>query len=273
MKLFLFAVGGTGSRILKPLIMLFASGVRPIGEDGKPIKDIEIVPIIMDPHKANDDLKRTDSLLRWYRDIRNKIYGNNVNVQDGFFSVKVSTLSDIVKSSNQLTDTFIFNLSAMESKLFKDFISFNTMSTSNQALMSMLFSERQLMTNMDIGFVGSPNVGSIALNQFKDSEEFIQFANNFDKNDRIFVVSSIFGGTGAAGYPIIVKNIRNAVNSTALSHGSDLSDSIIGALTVMPYFNIAVDANSPINVSDFILKTKSALEYYKDEPTLKSRRI
>ena len=79
MRLFLFAIGGTGSRVLKSLVMLSAAGVRPLDEDGKPLKDLEIVPVIIDPHKANEDLKRTESLLNDYRDIRRKLYGNDPN--------------------------------------------------------------------------------------------------------------------------------------------------------------------------------------------------
>ena len=62
MRLFLFLVGGTGSRVLKPLIMQLAAGIRPIDENGNAIKNLEVVPIIMDPHKANEDLKRTDGI-------------------------------------------------------------------------------------------------------------------------------------------------------------------------------------------------------------------
>ena len=62
---------------------------------------------------------------------------------------------------------------------------------------------------MDIGFVGNPNIGSVVLNQFKDSDEFKGFSNIFGEGDRIFIISSIFGGTGAAGFPTILKNIRN----------------------------------------------------------------
>ena len=49
MRLFLFAIGGTGSRVLKSLLMLSAAGVRPLDENGKPVKDLEIVPVIIDP--------------------------------------------------------------------------------------------------------------------------------------------------------------------------------------------------------------------------------
>lgn len=266
MRLFLFLVGGTGSRVMRPLVMQFASGVHPLDEQGQPMP-LEVVPIIVDPHKANEDLKRTENLLRWYRTIHHTLYGDSADVRKGFFSVKISSLADILPASSNLSNTFLFNLGTVESKKFQDFIAFNTLDTANQALCSMMFSTDQLNTKMDIGFVGSPNIGSVALNQFKDSEEFRQFSNVFQKNDRIFIVSSIFGGTGAAGYPIIVKNIRNAANNVGINNRGDLRDARIGALTVLPYFNVQQDENSPISRADFISKTKSALFYYHDNLT------
>lgn len=266
MRLFLFLVGGTGSRVMRPLIFQLASGIHPINEQGQPMP-LEIIPIIVDPHKANEDLKRTENLLRSYRQIRRTLYGETVDVKKGFFSVKISTLSDIQPNAQSLADTFLFNLGAVESQKFQDFIAYNTLDTANQALCSMLFGRDQLETKMDIGFVGAPNIGSVALNQFKDSEEFRQFSNVFQKSDRVFVVSSIFGGTGAAGYPIIVKNIRNAANNSAINNRGDLRDARIGALTVLPYFNVQQDENSPISRGDFISKTKSALFYYHDNLT------
>lgn len=251
---------------MRPLVMQLAAGIHPLNEAGQPVP-LEIVPIIVDPHKANEDLKRTDNLLRWYKQIRQSLYGDTVDVTRGFFSAKISTLSDILPNGSNLSDTFLFNMGAVESKKFQDFISYSTLDTANQALASMMFSSYQLDTKMDIGFVGSPNIGSVALNEFKDSEEFRQFSNVFQKNDRIFIVSSIFGGTGAAGYPIIVKNIRNAGNNTMINNRGDLRDARIGALTVLPYFNVQQDENSPISRADFISKTKSALFYYHDNLT------
>lgn len=266
MRLFLFLTGGTGSRVMRPFIMQLAAGVHPLDEQGQPIA-LEVIPIIVDPHKANEDLKRTENLLRWYRSIHKGLYGDRADVRKGFFSAKISTLSDILPGGSNLSDTFLFNLGAVEEEKFSEFIDFNTLTPANQALCSMMFSKDQLQTKMDIGFVGSPNIGSIALNEFKDSEEFKQFSNVFRKDDRVFVVSSIFGGTGAAGYPIIVKNIRNAADNAAINNRGDLRDARIGALTVLPYFNIQQDSNSPISRGDFISKTKSALFYYHDNLT------
>ena len=268
MRLFLFAIGGTGSRVLKSLVMLSAAGVRPLDEDGKPLKDLEIVPVIIDPHKANEDLKRTESLLNDYRDIRRKLYGNEPN-GDGYFANRIVTLREIMSNSSvTLNDTFIFNLGAVENAKFREFIGYDTMNEANQALTSLLFANYQLENKMNIGFVGSPNIGSVALNEIKDSNEFKAFSNIFRQGDRIFFISSIFGGTGASGFPIMVKNIRQAANLEGIENRDALSRAPIAGLTVLPYFTLEGNKHDQrIATSDFIVKTQSALYYYKNTLT------
>ena len=164
MRLFIFAIGGTGSRVLKSLVMLSAAGVKPLDEDGRPIPNVELVPIIIDPHKSNEDLKRTEQMLTEYCTIREKIYGREVN-GDGFFGTKISTLRSIMgMTATTINDTFIFNMEAVGQTKFRQFISYDTMDEPNQALTSLLFADYQLENKMNIGFVGSPNVGSVALN-------------------------------------------------------------------------------------------------------------
>ena len=70
-KIFVFGIGGTGSRILRSLAMMLASGVK-FGAN-------EIVPIIIDPDVANADLTRTVSLLNNYTAIREKLQFSNDN--------------------------------------------------------------------------------------------------------------------------------------------------------------------------------------------------
>lgn len=260
-KLFIFGIGGTGSRVIKSLAMLLAAGV-------KSDNDFEIVPIIIDPHKDNEDLKRTISILTNYERIVDKVGTDN-----GFFGTKLTTLQSLDRNKT-LSGTYSFALKEVSNTKFKDYFSYNSLDDENKGLADLLFSGKSINAHgnsidlldipMDIGFVGNPNVGSVVLNQFKDSEEFKDFANNFSEGDRIFIISSIFGGTGASGFPIILKNIRNAVNNPGLAGVGYLQNSSIGALTVMPYFNIEVDENSPIKKSDFIEKTKAALGYYKN---------
>ena len=120
---------------------------------------------------------------------------------------------------------------------------------------------------MEIGFVGNPNIGSIVLNQFKDSEEYKIMASNFNADDRIFIISSIFGGTGAAGFPSVLKIIRNAINQSNIHSKGFLQNAKIGAITALPYFNIENTEKSPIQKSEFIAKSRAALYYYKDNIT------
>lgn len=264
-RLFVFAIGGTGSRVLKSLTMLLASGV-------KPNKNYEIVPIIIDPHKGNDDLKRTKRLLGNYQSITRE-----TGIENGFFGTKITTLDELVSTENRLSKDFTFNLKDVGGEKFREYIGYGQLDMPNKALADILFSGKSinkrheevglLDVEMDIGFVGNPNIGSVVLNQFKESEEFREFANNYNSQDRVFIISSIFGGTGAAGFPTILKNIRDAVKNDNIDSKGFLRDAKIGAVTVLPYFNIEKDNNSPIQKSDFISKTKSALYYYKDNVT------
>jgi len=260
-KLFIFGIGGTGSRVIKSLAMLLAAGVKSDNE-------FEIVPIIIDPHKDNEDLKRTVATLNNYQKLTEK-----VGIDNGFFGTKISTLQSL-DTKGALGGTYTFTLKDVESTKFKDYFSYNTLNEENKALADLIFSGKTINQSkdpinlldipMDIGFVGNPNIGSVVLNQFKHSDEFKTFANNFGKDDRIFIISSIFGGTGAAGFPTILKSIRDANEQSGISNTGFLRDASIGALTVLPYFNIDVDEKSPINASDFTEKTKAALGYYKE---------
>lgn len=267
-RLFIFAIGGTGSRVLKSLTMLLAAGVKPDSQ-----QEYEIVPIIIDPHRSNDDLKRTERLLTNYQSITDE-----VGLSNGFFNTKITTLDRLAtESGNRLSGSFTFNLQQVAATRFKDYIDFSSLDKPNKAIADILFSGKSinksgeeidlLDTEMDIGFVGNPNIGSVVLNQFKDSKEFIEFASNFTDEDRVFIISSIFGGTGAAGFPTVLKNIRDAMNNPKLNSKEFLQNAKIGAITVLPYFNVEKDDKSPIQKSHFIAKAKSALYYYKDNIT------
>lgn len=257
--------------MLKSLGILLASGVKPTDPaTGREMKEFEIVPMILDPHRSNEDLKRTDDLLNAYRKLRRMLYGDRADAT-GFFAAKISTLKELLpESGSTLEDTFLFNLGAVERCKFSEFTGFNELDSENQALLRMLFSPAQLDTTMNIGFVGSPNIGSVALNMFRSSEEFRAFCNVIGEGDRVFFISSIFGGTGAAGFPIILKNIRNP-ETLDVNNKGNLMNCKAGALTILPYFNIEHKEGSPINKADFVVKTRSALHYYDKAVTAPGR--
>lgn len=262
MRVFVFGIGGTGARVITQLVMHLAAGVRPVGEDGKVLKgDFSIVPILIDPHSQCEALVNLSELLNDYRTIHKRLYGEIEDPGKGFFSVKIQTMHDI--ASNDVShDDFTFRLPNVSNNKFKDYIGCSDMSSSNRNFMEFLFSKNERETDMAEGFYGSPNIGCVALNSFVDSPDFAAFKKIVNGKDKAFFIGSIFGGTGASGLPLFISNIRYLITSNQVD-SQNCGKIPIGALIVMPYFKISDDEQSPINDSDFMIKTRSALSYYE----------
>lgn len=240
-KLFIFGIGGTGSRVLRSLTMLLAAGVE--------FKADKIVPIIIDPDQANADLTRTVMLLNDYSSIHNNLTFDGGN-PCRFFRTGI----------DQIMSNYSLQINDTNDKTFKQFIAYPSMSKSNKAMSRMLFSEANLNASMQVGFKGNPNIGSVVLNQIAHSADFAYFANQFSDGDRIFIISSIFGGTGASGFPLLLKTLRTA---NSMTNHALIKEAEIGAISVLPYFKLERNEESEIDSSTFISKTKSALAYYE----------
>ena len=255
MKTYIFAIGGTGSRVLKSLTMLLAGGVVP--------DTTEIIPIVIDPDQHAGDFTRTEKILKAYKDIHDEI--GRFNSNNSFFQTPIN-----YNNGNLRIDITDITDNKAHVIPFKDYIDIGKMTDiddignshpdGNSALASILFSEKNLNADMTLGFKGNPNMGSVVLNQFIGTNEFNAFTANFQQGDRIFIISSIFGGTGASGFPLLLKNLRNL--SPATPNAKFIKDAKIGAVTVLPYFMLTPDTKSQIQSSTFISKTKAALSYY-----------
>ena len=241
-KIFVFGIGGTGSRVLRSLTMMLASGVK-FGAS-------EVVPIIIDPDSSNADLTRTVTLLNNYTAINDNLNFSNDN-KSSFFRTKIE----------RIMPNYILRINDTDDKSFMQFINYASMSKSNQALTKMLFSNKNLESSMEVGFKGNPNIGSVVLNQIAHSDDFIDFANSFSDGDKIFIISSIFGGTGASGFPLLLKTLREGKH---FPNYDLINKAEIGAITILPYFKLKQEEESEIDSSTFISKTKSALAYYEN---------
>ena len=242
MNLYVFAIGGSGSRVLRSLTMLLASGVET---------QSTIVPIIIDPDTSNGDLDRTVSGLRTYEGVRKELSFDSI-YSSKFFSTNITSLN---KDGN-----YLLPLVGTAGINFDKYLGIGAMSQENQAITRMLFSNINLSSTMDVGFKGNPNIGSIVLNQFTQSKDYKNFEANFVAGDKVFIISSIFGGTGASGFPLILKTLRTSSNAA-------LASAPIGAVSLLPYFNLKTDSKSAIQADAFITKSKAALNYYEKNVT------
>ena len=82
------------------------------------------------------------------------------------------------------------------------------------------FNHTELNLRLDLGFKGNPNIGTVVFNNLATTKEFQYVLKSIGENDRIFIISSIFGGTGSSGFPQLVRLYRkkNAFVPTLLGH-------------------------------------------------------
>ncbi|WP_455107612.1 hypothetical protein [Porphyromonas sp.] len=241
-EVYVLAIGGSGARVLRSLVMLLAAGVEP---------NAKIIPLIIDPDSGAGNLSQTIELLKLYTQIREEAQVDNADPL-----VTFSTPIEMLPGAG-----YQVQLDQIAGTKFREYIDLGVaMSGSSQALLRSLFSKENLDLEMTIGFKGNPNIGSIVLGQFEGSDAYKRFFSELQKGDikkkSIFIISSIFGGTGASGFPSLLKSLRSS--STLVSQMR------MGALSLLPYFNLENNASSAIDSATFYAKTRAALSYYTE---------
>jgi len=253
--LYIFAIGGSGSKVIESLTMLLAAGMKAGNYD-------ELVPVLIDPDLINGNLNRTNDLLKNYEET-----GKQCNYEGLFFGTKMRPL---VENSSE---KYKYALDGLNST-FGDFIAYDSLDNDNlgltnndkiKKLAGLLFSEKGdylLNLDMEVGFKGYPNIGSVAFNKFAKSQAFREvFQNNVNSGDAVIFIGSIFGGTGAAGLPALLANIRK---DPIPSKKNILNDMPVGVVSMLPYYSITDKTGNKIKSSHFFPKTKDALYYYKE---------
>jgi hypothetical protein len=264
MATYVLGIGGTGSRVIRAITMLAAAGVD-FGD--------EIRPIIMDVDLTNPN--ETENLVKQYCALRESINGDTE-----FFKNRI-TMCLSVATGSTIKDTSLSNLG---NQTFSEYIGYQdkpgrlAMLDTDKRFIESLYSTTpagagagaiELNLNLQVGFKGNPNLGGVVLQQLIDTHPVghpqqgqyisptLQELANIGDGDKIFIISSIFGGTGASGFPKLVELLR-----TSGLHR--LEQAKIGAVSILPYFNIAPDTSSAIDSAQFNSKTKAAINYYQE---------
>lgn len=258
MALYLFVAGGSAVRTLCSFTMLLAAGY--------PLQTDCVVPVIIDNDTQNHSIKRCSELISLYNQIRakQKTTGNYPHC----FATEIKHPLFVAGDGRSLGDLdSIIDLNDASNETLKE-----------EA--KLLFSLENRKMPLEYGFIGNPNIGTIALNKFfYKNSEFDTIISGITNQDRIFIISSIFGGTGASGFPLLVNHLRG---SSVVNRGV-LNEITIGALSLLPYFKISdveggiatgnisniykaeergIGSRYNVNSDAFLPKTLAAMEYY-----------
>lgn len=250
-RVFVFCIGGTGIRVMKSIIMLLAAGMKT--------NSYKVIPIIIDPHLDLEEKKQLNSLIELYEHIqRDTTDGQMRAALNGFFCTQVESYEELNGRENDTHTSF------SEQRPFGEYLGIDKLASTdiNRLLIDTLFTRKSLDNRLSVGFKGNPNVGTVVLSNMMKGADWMKAlteGSNFQEGDRIFIISSIFGGTGASGYPLLEKTIREMKDAPILSGAT------MGAVSVQPYFTLKnpETTGSDIDSCSFITKTKAALSYYQ----------
>jgi hypothetical protein len=246
-------IGGSGAKAIEALIHVCACGLGPN----------ELTVAMMDPDDANGNQRRTLDAFESYKRARASLHRSGESKPSDtchFLKTKLGAnaaglcWSPLPTGTNTMRDLFRYEMMNADEKTFFDAF--------------YLEGDEQHMP-LHEGFRGRPALGAAVLGALAhpDDEYWKELldASTHSKQGgevRLFVVGSVFGGTGAAGFPVISLMLRSHIRQQRVEGSVRLS----GAL-FLPYFSYPPAAAGATGVaaspSVFLAKAQQALDYYK----------
>lgn len=257
-KLYIFAIGGTGARVMRSLTMLMAAGE---------LADYEVVPILIDFDVNNGDLVYTLNLMHKYKDIHKKAYdGGGFIHNDGFFCSPLTPIMSFSPNNAVNNNSFSIDMHIHHDMRVRDLLGYHNLMGSEhpfRLLLDTLFTtdiNGELNQDLCVGFKGNAKIARLGYAALKIQEtiEFRTFLNNIVPNrDKVIVVGSTFGGTGSVGVIEILRQLR---------YGYHIPIDNIATVLIEPYFLPKPEpAVGPVDYhSAFRQNSKEFFKFYND---------
>lgn len=266
---FFIGIGGTGSRVAEALIFLSAAGFGP--------ERLSI--IIVDPDRGNGNLDRTTALIARYGRCRKEVtrlrkeksdfclFGTDLKVEDPERVVWTVFDKQVARRAETTTLESIFS-----------FQNLCEQDRSAADLVELLYTPEELGMILTEGFRGHPSIGAAVMAQPPESDSAFKPLWESIRADRpandigVFLVGSVFGGTGAAGMPTFAsEEVIKKADGAVVAGGNKVT---LGGALVLPYFSFKVDEGAEKRETTFMTPdkfaqaTRAALTYYASEDKL-----
>jgi hypothetical protein len=195
-----FALGGSGIRSVEPLLHLCALGLGPA----------QLRLVLIDPDEANAAVTRTSRLIDLYRSTWKALKA--AGTPEGYFRTEVV---------NAVPGTLLWSPIADDKKLpdarFAARVDASLMHGQRTAALGhvfdLLFASRVQEMDLGMGFRGVPSIGTVFMNRLREQPFFEQMLTDAQQTaDSVFFsAGSIFGGTGAAAFPVVGRALTDGL--------------------------------------------------------------
>ena len=277
-KYFLIGIGGTGMRCLEAVTHMSAMGMF----DSK-----EINILTLDTDFTNGNKQRTETLIDTYNNIKSTDESPNGKANNNsFFSAKLNMFKFVTdyNSANKKRFTDITNIKSETDEL-----------SDNKLLADLFLGEDVQEFDLSHGYRAQTHMGSYLMyhaflevakklkkgdnidESEKEFETFLNLLYDAKSDAKIFVLGSIFGGTGASSIPVIPQALNDALKIYGDGKMELDPGAKFGATLLTEYFKFKKPADSQkanrdnaviADSSFFTLNSQAALQFYQDDPTV-----
>jgi hypothetical protein len=263
---YIFGFGGSGARVIESFTFQLAAFAATQHADFKKLGEYTYIPILVDLDNDNGNGNKTLEILRNYQSISHFIPDQaNGGGLGNFFGLQVKSVNEVCNMENKTN--FHLKLTFESQNSLSDFLDYQAMTAEDKALCDMLFKTSSdpkkdlLRMSLSNGFKGGPHVGSVIMSSLADEQIVRTICNGLNASDRIILIASSFGGTGASGAPLFAHMLRRAP-AGLLPNANIRANIPMALISILPYFSLTDEVGSMISPESFTLKTKAALGFY-----------
>lgn len=268
-QFFVLGIGGTGMRCIEALIHLCAMGM---------FDDTEIHMLALDTDKNNGNFSRLKEVKEAYVNTKNTDKASRTPLKDTFFSADIKY--------------YEFSPNYEKKSTFNDVFNYGNTKYNNPGetdLADLVLSSDVEGFNLRHGYRAQTHLGSMMMyhsiieaarsrsgNELKDFlQELIKATTN--GNPKVFILGSVFGGTGASSIPIIPQAISRAAEILSQGAANVLRGAYFASTLLTAYFSFKAPSaeelkrQKVIASSDkFALNSQVAMMFYDDDTTVKN---
>lgn len=281
-KKYIIAAGGTGAMCARAFMHMAAAGCVDQND--------EFHILLVDKDKQSDAVTACENLLSNYCDMRDQLTQH----PDGF------CFPQIVLHKWNFTSNIVDEYVKQTGKPAEDLnsLTLNKLLNPNddamtKQLLSTMYTDDELDIDLNKGFYGHPNIGAPVFDYVRDrflaqtiiDSKGVQHRNTFMESlhstlangmAHVYLMGSLFGGTGATVIPNVVLALRTLRNPNLPTDEYGKTRLILGGSVIMPYFRLpgcpadskeAMEKVSPVD-SKFADQTREALSYYHETDLL-----